>query len=316
VPVPFLEAGGPVNAVALRNPDRTWTLFDTGLGTPEGWHALEAGAAQAGVDLDRVSRIIISHGHLDHFGNAARLAARSGARVFVHPWDLAKVVGEDRLPDVLARHHAYFLELGVPAPVLEELARSTRGITPTYLSRGQVEPLADGQVFHFAHFDGAILHAPGHTPGLVCLHVPVHRLLLADDHLLPTVSPNPFLDLSHGTGEGKFKALVRYAESAARVHALDLDAVVPGHGETFRGHRSLLDSLFVFHAARQDRLLARVRTAPATAHGLLAALFPRRETSWLMLTLSEVVAHLEVLEADGRIRRELGPEGMRYVPTA
>jgi glyoxylase-like metal-dependent hydrolase (beta-lactamase superfamily II) len=146
----------------------------------------------------------------------------------------------------------------------------------------------------------------------VCLHVPAHRLLLADDHLLVRVSPNPLLDFVHGTGEGKFRALLRYTESARRVHALDLDCVVPGHGESFRGHRSLLDSLFSFYALRQDKLLGRLRVAPATAHQLLEVLFPRRDLARLVLMLSEVVANLEVLEAAGRVVREADPAGDRY----
>jgi glyoxylase-like metal-dependent hydrolase (beta-lactamase superfamily II) len=314
-PVPFLEAGGPVNAVALRNVDDSWTLFDTGVGTVEGLAALEAGAAGAGVDLGRVSRIIVSHGHLDHFGNAARFAEATGARVFIHPWDLAKVVGEARYVDLVAKNREYFGRLGVPPAVLEEvLAVASRGPDPRYLDRRRVEPLADGQVFQFRHVEGVILHAPGHTPGLTCLHLPAQRMLLADDHLLARVSPNPFLDLSHGTGEGKFRSLVRYVESARRVYALDLDCVIPGHGEAFRGHRELLDGLFDFYAVRQQRLLERVRLGPVTAYQLLDVIFPRRDAARFILMLSEVLANLEVLEADGRVRREAGPEGELYRP--
>jgi len=317
VPVPFLEAGGPVNAVALRNADGgTWTLFDTGVGTPAGIDALEAGAARAGVDLKRVTRILLSHGHLDHFGNAARLAAASGARVFVHPWDLPKVVGEARFADLVAVHREYFERLGVPAAVLGEMAAlAGRGPSPRYLEKGQVEPLADGQVFSFERFDGAVLHCPGHTPGLVCLHVPAHRLLLADDHLLARISPNPFLDFIHGSGEGKFRALVQYLASARRVYGLDLDCVIPGHGEAFHGHRALLDGLLGFYALRQEKLLAQVREGPATAHQLLDVLFPvRKDHSRLILMLSEAVANLEVLEADGRVRREARAGGEVYLP--
>jgi glyoxylase-like metal-dependent hydrolase (beta-lactamase superfamily II) len=318
VPVPFVEAGGPVNAIALRNADdATWTLFDTGVGTPEGVAALESGAARAGVDLGRVTRILLSHGHLDHFGNAARIADATGAQVFIHPWDLAKVVGEARLEDLLRVHRGYFLRLGVPGALLDALQEgAASGPRPRYLDRTRVEPLTEGQVFHFQKLDGVILHAPGHTPGLTCLHVPSHRLLLADDHLLARVSPNPFLDLSQGTGEGKFQALVRYQQSARRVYPLELDCVLPGHGEAFRGHRSLLDGLFDFYARRQERLLARLRVAPATAYELLEVLFPRNHGPRLVLMLSEVVANLEVLEADGRVQREPGPRVDAYRPSA
>jgi len=111
------------------------------------------------------------------------------------------------------------------------------------------------------------------------------------------------LDLSQGAGDTKFLALVRYVESARAVYVLELDCVVPGHGEPFVGHRALLDGLFEFYARRQEKLLAAVRATPATAYGLLEVLFPRRDAMRLLLMLSEVVANVEVLEARGLLRR-------------
>lgn len=307
IPVPFTEAGGPVNACALLDEDGGWTLFDTGVGTPEGLAALEAGATACGVDLGRVKRIVVSHGHADHFGNAAVLAERSGARVFVHPADAAKVAGEEPYARMVRQHRDYFLRLGVPAEVLAELDRmlSASRSFARPIDRRRLISLRHGEQWRFRHFEATVLHTPGHTPGLVCLHSEAHRLLLADDHLLARVSPNPLLDLSQGEGDAKFLALVRYLESARAVHALELDCVVPGHGEPFRGHRALLDGLFEFYQRRQEKLLAHLVDAPATVYALLEVLFPRRDAMRLLLMLSEVLANVEVLEARGLVRRWL-----------
>ncbi|HEY0880132.1 MAG TPA: MBL fold metallo-hydrolase, partial [Archangium sp.] len=120
VPVPFIEAGGPANAYAIEDADGRWTLFDTGIGTPDGLSALRAQASERGIDLKRLSRIVVSHGHLDHFGNAQQLSEESGARVFIHAADLDKVVGDARFATLLRKHRAYFLSaLGVPVDVLD-----------------------------------------------------------------------------------------------------------------------------------------------------------------------------------------------------
>jgi glyoxylase-like metal-dependent hydrolase (beta-lactamase superfamily II) len=214
-PLAFLEAGGPANVYALENPDSTWTLFDTGIGTPDALAALRSLASDAGVDLARVSDIIVSHGHLDHFGNAQLLSERTGARVWVHPADLGKVVGDERHADMLVRHRSYLLALGLEPTLLDAMAeRAARGWHPRYVERSRLSMLEEGQLFRFKHFDAVVRHLPGHTLGLVCLHVPAQRLFFADDHVLAKVSPNPLLDLSQGEGETKFLALVRYLESA------------------------------------------------------------------------------------------------------
>jgi glyoxylase-like metal-dependent hydrolase (beta-lactamase superfamily II) len=306
VPVPFVEAGGPVNCFTIENEDGSFTLFDTGVNTAEGTMTVRALAAQAGVDLRRVSRIIVSHGHVDHYGNAQALAEESGARVSVHAADRTKVLGLERYTQLLERHHAYFLRLGLSEDALGTMRLKARnGLEGRVIDEARLDPLVDGQLFRFKHFEATVVHCPGHTPGLVCLHAPAHRLLFADDHLLARVSPNPLLDLSQGEGETKFLALVKYVQSAQRVRALELDCVLPGHGEAFTGHRSLIDGLLEFYARRQDKLLGWLRQKPATAYELTEALFVRRDLGRVVLMLSEVLANVEVLEQAGRVRRTL-----------
>lgn len=307
VPVPFLEAGGPVNVYAIDDGDGRWTLFDTGIGNAEGVAALRGGAAEQGVDLKKLSRIIVSHGHLDHFGNAQALSEESGARVFLHDGDRTKVLGDERFAAILRQHRTYFLEaLGVPVETLDAM-QAVADASPQrtrYVQAHRLAPMRDGDVFHFKHFDATVRHQPGHTPGLICLHAERARLFFADDHVLARVSPNPVLDFSQGEGATKFRALSRYLEGIRWVRELDLFAVLPGHGPAFQGHRALLDGLLAFYERRQGRLVAKLeQLGPMTVFDLLPALFPRnREPARLVLMLSEVLANLEVLEELGAVR--------------
>ncbi len=309
VPVPFIEAGGPANVYALENEDSTWSLFDTGVSTSDALSALHAQASTRGIDLRRVSRIIISHGHVDHYGNAQHFAELStlNPHIFVHRFDLEKVCGDGRWFIELERHQAYYLKLGVPPALLRTMIDGTKGAAryARQVDRHRVHPIEPGERLHFKRLDLDVLHCPGHTPGLICLHAPAQRLLFADDHVLARVSPNPLLDLSQGEGETKFLALVRYLEGARTVHALDLHAVLPGHGPAFRHHRELLDGLFAFYERRQEKLVARLREGEASAYTLLDTLFARRDDRRLHLMLSEVLGNLEVLEQQGRIERTL-----------
>lgn len=315
-PVPFIEAGGPANVYAIEDADGRWTLFDTGMGTPDGLTALRAQASAQGVDLKRLSRIVVSHGHVDHFGNAQQLSEESGARVFVHEADAAKVRGEHRYSQELLKHRAYFeTQTGLPGEVLEALsARRAQSREQTrYVEAARLGFVNDGEVLHFKHFDATVRHLPGHTTGLVCLHAEAKRVFFADDHVLARVSPNPVLDLSQGEGETKFRALVSYLKGARWVRDLELDAVLPGHGPAFHGHRDLLDGLFAFYERRQQKLVAAL-TEPRSVYEVLSAIFPRRDAARLVLMISEVLANLEVLEDAGRVRRVRSADGItRYL---
>ena len=121
MPVPFADAGGPVNAYAIEDGRGGVLFFDSGIGTPEGVAALHAGVAAAGVDLRRCTQVVVSHGHVDHFGNAQLISELSGAPVRLHPGDTEKVVGEDVWDAREPAYTAYLRRQGVPTDQVPRL---------------------------------------------------------------------------------------------------------------------------------------------------------------------------------------------------
>ena len=315
-PVPFMEAGGPANAYAVEDPGGGFTLFDCACGTEEGLAALRAGLSARGLATKKLNRIVVSHGHVDHYGNAQTLAEESGCDVFVHPNDLEKVCGHGRWYLQLENSWSYFVKLGVPEATLHAMLEGAKRSKQYARSvdRQRVKPLHGGETLQFAHFAAEVLHLPGHTPGLVCLHVPEKKLLFADDHVLAKVSPNPLLDLGLGEGATKFKALVEYVKSAKQVQAMELDCVLPGHGEAFKGHRELLESLLSFYGARQARIMKRLKAAPASIYELVPVVFPRVDVGRMYLMLSEVMGNVEVMEEKGEVTRSEEGGVMKFRP--
>lgn len=303
MPVPFVDAGGPVNAYAIEDGHLGLAFFDTGIGTAEGVEALHAGARAAGLELRHCTQIFVSHGHVDHCGNAQLLSELGGAPVRVHPGDMEKVVGESVWETRAPVYAAFLRRQGVPEeqlPVLAAMGRHT-GKFSRRVDASRALPLIEGERFRVGKLRLEVLHLPGHTPGLVCLWNSEHRLLFADDHLLARISPNPFLELVDERTTRR--ALVQYMHSIQRVRALDVDWVLPGHGAPFQGHRAAIDSLIRFIGRRQDKVLASLAADPRTPVELSDALFGPQQGPRLYLTLSEVVGNLEVLEDAGRVRR-------------
>ena len=63
--------------------DGAFALADPGPGST--LPRLEAAIAEAGIELDGLATVLVSHVHLDHAGAAGALAARTGAMVVAHP---------------------------------------------------------------------------------------------------------------------------------------------------------------------------------------------------------------------------------------
>src|SRR2546425_11956578 len=87
VPVPFPEAGGPANVYVIEEDGGGVALFDAGIRTREGRAALLAGFEALGRSLGGGRRIFVSHGHIDHYGDARAAQEESRAPVFGHPRD-------------------------------------------------------------------------------------------------------------------------------------------------------------------------------------------------------------------------------------
>src|SRR5438876_9586377 len=63
-------AVGAVNAYLLAG--EPLTLVDTGPATEEAWADLEAGLAGLGYGVGDIGRVLLTHGHVDHWGLAGR----------------------------------------------------------------------------------------------------------------------------------------------------------------------------------------------------------------------------------------------------
>ena len=306
VPVPFPQAGGPVNVYLVEEADGGLLLWDSGLGSPEAEAALEEGFRRLGRRFDEVRRILVSHGHVDHYGAARFVQERHGGRVPVraHPADIAKIAESGwRWRDRAPQYAAHLARLGMPAETLQRTARE--GEKGFRLARRvpEVLPLEEGEVIRTRHLTLHPLHMPGHTPGLVCLHEPSRRLLFSGDHLLEKVSPNPLIELGPNGEEGHFRPLLAYLESVGRMHALEIDLVLPGHGPPFTGHRRVIEALVGFYRKRQARIRELLAATPSTGYEVARALFPNARPGDVFLTMSETVANLEVLEARGEVTR-------------
>jgi glyoxylase-like metal-dependent hydrolase (beta-lactamase superfamily II) len=315
IPIPFTAAGGPVNVYAIEEASGGLLLFDAGLGTPEAQAALEAGLRALGRGLDEVTRIVVSHGHVDHYGAARFVQERHGGAlpVFVHEADEGKVSEagpgwRERAPV----YAAYLRRQGVPSEVLEVVDRAGERSFAMARRVPGVRRLAGGDVLRTRHLALEVLHMPGHTPGLVCLHDRARRLLLSDDHLLAKVSPNPLIELGPDGQDGFFRPLLAYVESLARTRALEVDLVLPGHGPPFSGHRQVIDGLLSFYGKRQARIAALLGEAPRAAYEISRALWPAARPGDTFLTLSETVANLEVMQARGEVARDEVDGGWRY----
>ena len=137
--------------------------------------------------------IVSTHGHWDHIGDNAALAAHTGADIAVHPLDRA------RLTDPQPVFAPFEIPPSVPA----------------------VE-LAEGGVIRFGSIRLRVLHTPGHTEGSVCLQADDEGLLFSGDTLFAGAWGR--VDLAGGDPAAMVDSITRLTGLEDHV------GVFPGHG--------------------------------------------------------------------------------------
>jgi glyoxylase-like metal-dependent hydrolase (beta-lactamase superfamily II) len=143
LPTPW-PAVGPVHVYLIRQ--EPVTLIDTGLSTPESREALRRGLAELGLTVKEIKRVLLTHAHLDHFGQTAWIVSESGAEVYMHPDE----AGKTETPDWWRANRDRTLEeAGVPLAICEVIDRAWQRSRRMLQPLGTWRPLADGQRFAF-----------------------------------------------------------------------------------------------------------------------------------------------------------------------
>jgi glyoxylase-like metal-dependent hydrolase (beta-lactamase superfamily II) len=270
---------------------------DPGMVIPESLAMVEDLLGSAGLSLADVAQVVVTHGHPDHFGAAGWVAERSGAVVVSGEAEQARILRLDR-PGWLE----LLADLGLPEsflvsfPGVREQIRHLLHLPDPAALRA----VADGDQLAAGGRSWAVLETPGHAVGHVSLWDSGSGTLVSGDHLLPQITPNPFVEVDDGP-TGRRHSLIEYLDSLDRFAALDPAVGLPGHGPAFTGVPELVQRLRRHHARRADRILAEViEMGEPTPYELSCRLFPGLEDFAVVLGLSEVVGHLDLLAAEGR----------------
>jgi glyoxylase-like metal-dependent hydrolase (beta-lactamase superfamily II) len=306
IPTPF--AVGRVNVYLIE--DEPLTLIDAGPNSGTSLDVLQRGIDAVGHSLEDIELVILTHQHIDHLGLVSLVASRSGAEVaaldvavpWVENYSTEAQAEDDFAYDMMLRH-------GIPKDVATAL-RSVSRAFQAWGSRADVtRVLTDGDEMRFRDRTLQVHHRPGHSPTDTIFHDRDRGMLIAGDHLLRHISSNPLITRPREGSSERPQSLVIYLESLRATREMDLDLVLPGHGEPITDHRALIDERFAGHERRAAKIQRLLAERPRSAHGLAQALWGNIAVTQAYLTLSEVLGHVDLLLNAGTVR-EIDRDGI------
>ncbi|MDR7867656.1 MAG: MBL fold metallo-hydrolase [Sporomusaceae bacterium] len=209
-----------IHPVLIRDDTDGATLVDTGY--PGLFPRLRQAIERAGVPFPQLRRVILTHQDWDHTGALPDLLA-AGPGILVCAHRLEKPYIEGALPDYKLTPEKIAARIAALPPDMRPSAAATFAALP-HAPVGRA--LEDSELLPW-HGGLEVVHAPGHTPGNICLYIKSRRLLIAGDQLRvidgALVGPAPEHTPDMPAALASLKKLAAY----------DIDTVLCYHGGAY-----------------------------------------------------------------------------------
>ena len=309
MPLPF--ALDHINLWLAREPDGRWTAIDSGYGN-DTTRGLWEGHFASTLSNAPIARVVATHYHPDHLGNAAWLAKRFGAPVSMTQAEFltAHAVIDQRAAHALADSCALFMAHGLEREQVDALvARGNAYARGVPEAPRVIDRMIAGEAVRFGGRDWSVIPGYGHSPEHASLYDPSAGILISGDMLLPRISTN----VSVWPVEPDGDPLGRFLASLAAFERLPGDTLVlPSHGMPFRGVAARVAELRAHHEARLSELEEALAAAgaPPSAGDLVPVLFRRPlDLQQRFFAAGEAIAHLNHLWRTGRAKRFVDRDG-------
>jgi glyoxylase-like metal-dependent hydrolase (beta-lactamase superfamily II) len=275
-----------------------YALVDAGLHTADAESVLRAALDEAGIGMEDVRRVFVTHLHPDHIGMAGTLE-RAGADVVMHAPEIANARRMwSRDHSMVDETYAWFERHGMPKDVDQGMREAWLAMGERVDDIARIAEAGDGETLDLGGRRERVAWTPGHTDYHAVLVDEAERILFSGDHVLPRITSNVGLyPYSRDDPLGDFLGALR------AVRSLPVTRVLPAHGDPFDDLPGRVDQILAHHDDRLRATLGALGDAERDAYEVCRTLFPVLRTAHEeRFALAETLAHLRYLERRGKVR--------------
>jgi glyoxylase-like metal-dependent hydrolase (beta-lactamase superfamily II) len=287
-----------VNNIYVISDGQNRILVDCGSGMEKPNTDLLAGFNAIGetfgepISLADIDTILITHGHIDHFGGLPFVRRFTDAPIGVHILDRRVLSNHEERVIIAYRRLESFLEGAGVAENQREVLMSVYLFAKTYYHSTPVQFLLEEENPTVGGI--RVYHVPGHCSGQVCLQV--DDILLTADHVLSRITPHQAPEsITNHMGLG------HYLESLGRIETMPgIRFGLGGHEEPIADVPARIGEIRDAHDERLNKI-ADICAEPKSIAAISLELFGRVDSYHVLLALEETGAHVEYLYQRGEL---------------
>ncbi len=190
--------------------------------------------------------------------------------------------------------HRHSDHVGGAAALAARTGAAVRAFGPADAGDAQVMPVVDGEVLEAGGASLLTLHTPGHAADHLCWWMEGTATLFAGDNVL-----------GEGTAviappEGN---MTEYLRSLHRLLDFHIDRIYPGHFRWLDGGSEVIRGYIAHRAERERKVLTALRDGASSVEEIVEHAYTDTPRHLHPVAAYSVLAHLEMLETQGKVRR-------------
>ncbi|WP_156292036.1 MBL fold metallo-hydrolase [Oceanobacillus salinisoli] len=280
--------------------DQSLVLVDAGIHNEDFMNALHKTLYENGFSVEDIAEIILTHNHYDHVGLVNPITEKHPIPVFAH---------EEAIPR-LKRDRA-FMEMRVEfyMKLYKEMGCGEAGDKRVAFLRESIEKNrnqsihADINPIGSSQLGFEVLHVPGHAPDQIALYNEANQEMIAGDLIIDHISSNALVEPDH-SGE-RLPTLIQHKKSLEKIRNLNLKQIYPGHGVLIKEPKVLIDRRLGGIERKAEKFKNLIREGISTGNGLAKSYYKKIYAKQFSLVMSEIIGHLDYLEANEQIKKEM-----------
>ncbi|MGM0842156.1 MAG: MBL fold metallo-hydrolase [Bacillota bacterium] len=299
-------AVGDVNVYLVKGD--ALTLVDAGPLTDTAWVQLTEQLSLLGYTPQDIEQIVLTHHHPDHAGLLDRFS--SSVKIYGHPYNKFWLDRNEYFHEVYDR---FFLQLAIESGLPQEYLRAIHKFKSPLKFMGHRKldiEIKEGDVIPGME-DWSIIETLGHAQSHLSFYRESDGVLIAGDHILANISPNPLIEPPFEGEMERSKPLLQYNASLKKLLDIPISLAYTGHGDNITDVHGLIPRRLGKQDERARGVLEMIKGNRLTVFDICKTLFPFVYQKELGLTLSETIGQLDYLESLHYIKKE-SHEGIYY----